>query len=150
MDQMCDLSLELWRAQEFEVATQMAKRASLHFPDASLPFSYQGMSLKELKQWPEAAYAFEQALKRNTDYPWDLINLGTCYIELNKLDMAIDMLERACNALPMDQTAHTEMARAYMLAGRCPEAIAFIDETLPRMHLDALVQYREECARAGN
>jgi len=149
INQFADLALELWRAKDFETAVEIARRSSLIDPTAYISYSYMGMSYKELKRWPEATRAFELALERNTEYPWDLINLGTCYIEINRLDDAITMLRKACNALPMDMTAHAEMARALALAGRCDEAIKFMDETTPRMNLDAFVQWRNYCAQAG-
>ncbi|MBI1320513.1 MAG: tetratricopeptide repeat protein [Candidatus Hydrogenedens sp.] len=149
INQVADLSLELWRAQNFEVAVEVARRATFIDPSVSISYSYMGMSYKELKMWPEATRAFEQALERNTDYPWDLINLGTCYIEINRLEDAVTMLRKACDALPMDMTAHSEMARALALSGRCEEALAFMDQTEQRMQLDAFQQWREHCAGHG-
>jgi len=145
VDQFCELALELWRAQQYEEAVQIARRATFLDDNASLPYSYMGMSLKELKEWPKAAHAFEEALKRNTEYPWDLINLGTCYIEMQQPATALPHLQLACEKLPNDQTAHAELARCLIELGRCEEAVAFIDETLPRMDTPTLRMLRERC-----
>lgn len=127
----CGLSLDLWRAQDYEHAAAAARRAAEIEPGYVRAFSYLGMALQETGDLEGAAAAFVTARLLNPgDYPWSLISLGNIYNKWERFDEAIDVLKEAQRQLPSDSWVHTSLGKAYLGKGDIVTAISTLQRAM--------------------
>ena len=88
-----------------------------------------GIAYERAKQWPQAEADFLKALDLNPDQPQVLNYLGYSWIDQDMhLEQALDMIEKAVEAEPMDGYIIDSLGWAFYKLGRMDEAV----ETLER------------------
>ncbi len=88
-----------------------------------------GIAYERAKEWPKAEADFLKALELNPDQPQVLNYLGYSWIDMDmNLEPALDMIEKAVEALPMDGYIIDSLGWAFYKLGRTDEAV----ETLER------------------
>ncbi len=145
-----DLSLEFWRANEYERAVDAARKASSINPNYSRAFSYAGMALKELDRKEEALAAFSEAVRLDfADYPWSHVNIAMLLIDLGRYAEAVDASMRALELLPNDGWAYTNLGKARLGLGQVDEALAALEKAVSLDPNDPRSRAELEKARAA-
>jgi tetratricopeptide (TPR) repeat protein len=81
-----------------------------------------GMGLFREKRYPEAAQAFEMALKYNPNNVLAANNLGFTYVKMERLPEAIAWYEKTLVLDPLRALAYANLGDAYAKVGRVDDA----------------------------
>ena len=81
-----------------------------------------GMGLFREKRYPEAAQAFEMALKYNSNNVLAANNLGFTYVKMERLPEAIAWYEKTLVLDPLRALAYANLGDAYAKVGRTDDA----------------------------
>lgn len=99
-----------------------------------------GISHERLKQWDEAEADFRRALELNPDQPQVLNYLGYSLVERReKLDEALDMIERAVAARPDSGYIVDSLGWVLFRLGRYDEAVEHMERAVELMPVDPVV-----------
>lgn len=99
-----------------------------------------GISHERLGQWPEAETDFRAALELNPEHPRVLNYLGYSLVEKKeKLDEALDMIERAASARPDSGYILDSLGWALYSLGRYEEAVSHMERAAELMPVDPVV-----------
>jgi tetratricopeptide (TPR) repeat protein len=82
-----------------------------------------GEALRRLERYAEAVRPLEVALALRPADAEVAVALGWCYKRTHKLAQAIDALERACKANPLEHLLHYNLACYWSLAGNWGKAL---------------------------
>lgn len=116
MIQLADLAGEFLFAKDYETTVALLTgRASEMNPEDFRIFSYAGMSYQEMGNIEQAAQAFEKAIAKGSDYPWDYVNVGRYYIDEGRADEAIHLVDGAFKNFPDELTTYPDLAEKYQL-----------------------------------
>lgn len=145
-----DLSLEFWRAGEYENAVAAARKAQAITPGFARAWSYEGMAQKELGRNEEALAAFQKAVSLDFhDYPWSHVNIAMLLLDMDRYQEALDASLRALQLLPNDAWAHACLGRAYHGLGRVDDAIAALEKAASLDPNDQRLRDLLQTARTG-
>lgn len=99
-----------------------------------------GISHERLKNWDSAESDFRRALELNPDQPQVLNYLGYSLVERReKLDEALDMIERAVAARPDSGYIVDSLGWVLFRLGRYQEAVAHMERAVELMPVDPVV-----------
>ncbi|WP_170772603.1 tetratricopeptide repeat protein [Ruegeria lacuscaerulensis] len=99
-----------------------------------------GISHERLKQWDQAEADFRRALELNPDQPQVLNYLGYSLVERQeKLDEALDMIERAVAARPDSGYIVDSLGWVLFRLGRYDEAVGHMERAVELMPVDPVV-----------
>ncbi|WP_174821809.1 tetratricopeptide repeat protein [Ruegeria lacuscaerulensis] len=99
-----------------------------------------GISHERLKQWDQAEADFRRALELNPDQPQVLNYLGYSLVERQeKLDEALDMIERAVAARPDSGYIVDSLGWVLFRLGRYNEAVEHMEHAVELMPVDPVV-----------
>ncbi len=99
-----------------------------------------GISHERLKQWDQAEADFRRALELNPDQPQVLNYLGYSLVERReKLDEALDMIERAVAAHPDSGYIVDSLGWVLFRLGRYDEAVEHMERAVELMPVDPVV-----------
>lgn len=99
-----------------------------------------GISHERLKQWDQAEADFRRALELNPDQPQVLNYLGYSLVERKeKLDEALDMIERAVAARPDSGYIVDSLGWVLFRLGRYDEAVEHMERAVELMPVDPVV-----------
>ncbi|NOC93516.1 tetratricopeptide repeat protein [Ruegeria sp. HKCCD6604] len=99
-----------------------------------------GISHERLKQWDQAEADFRRALELNPDQPQVLNYLGYSLVERQeKLDEALDMIERAVAARPDSGYIVDSLGWVLFRLGRYDEAVEHMERAVELMPVDPVV-----------
>ncbi len=99
-----------------------------------------GISHERLKQWDQAEADFRRALELNPDQPQVLNYLGYSLVERReKLDEALDMIERAVAARPDSGYIVDSLGWVLFRLGRYDEAVEHMERAVELMPVDPVV-----------
>jgi len=132
------------REEEYAAAVTSYDRAiSLTETDASgnwfLHYA-RGISHERLKNWDQAEADFRRALELNPDQPQVLNYLGYSLVERReKLDEALDMIERAVAARPDSGYIVDSLGWVLFRLGRYDEAVEHMERAVELMPVDPVV-----------
>jgi tetratricopeptide (TPR) repeat protein len=121
----------------YNTAIDLAERVSaanwfLHYA--------RGISHERLKQWDQAEADFRRALELNPDQPQVLNYLGYSLVERReKLDEALDMIERAVAARPDSGYIVDSLGWVLFRLGRYDEAVEHMERAVELMPVDPVV-----------
>ena len=136
---------DLLRQQEDYAGAVAAYDAALeHMPESSgsrwFLLYARGISLERLSQWPRAEADFRAALVLRPDSPQVLNYLGYSLVEKeDKLDEALDMIERAVAARPDSGYIVDSLGWVLYRLGRYDEAVAHMERAVELMPVDPVV-----------
>jgi tetratricopeptide (TPR) repeat protein len=103
-------------------------------------FYARGISHERLKQWDKAEADFRSALEINPDQPQVLNYLGYSLVERKeKLDEALDMIERAARARPDSGYIVDSLGWVLYRLGRYDEAVGHMETAVELMPVDPVV-----------
>lgn len=104
------------------------------------PLYARGIALERSGQFPRAEADFRAALKIRPDSPQVLNYLGYSLVDRNeKLDEALELIQRAVELRPDDGYILDSLAWAYFRLGRYQEAVAPMERAVAAMASDSLV-----------
>ncbi|MEA3296687.1 MAG: tetratricopeptide repeat protein [candidate division Zixibacteria bacterium] len=92
-------------------AARLQEKYKRDYPE--LLINQQGIELKKIGKCAEAVPYFKRALKLNPVFAAAYTNLGMCYMELNRSDLAVSVLEIARGLNPYNATIRTKLGGAY-------------------------------------
>lgn len=82
-----------------------------------------------LGQFQDVVSATDDIIKRNRFYPFAYLLQGMAYVALRQYDSAETTLLTLLGMFPTQADGVAELAQAYYLAGRTPQALAVLDAT---------------------
>lgn len=127
--EFCDLSMEFWRAQEYEIAIAAAQAALNIHPWYARAWSYAGMAYKELNEREKALAAFAKAIELDpADYPWSLNNYAELLIASGQNEVALQISQQALDLLPGDGWSYALLGRVYYNLGDLDKAEMMLEK----------------------
>ncbi len=128
----------------------LEKAARLDPNDANIPFNL-GQVAKTQEQYERAVRLFRQTLRLDPDYHEALVDLGDCLLLTGHPKDALEVLDRAVEALPGDAMAHNFRAMALDDLDKPAEANAAYHRALQidPSHLDAKLNFAANEAKMG-
>jgi len=96
-----------------------------------------------------AAQLYEGALRENPEKndPEDMLRLADCYREMNRYAESEEWYRKAIHASEADRSDRLHYAEVLKAQGKCPEALAVLDEYLQDEPKDKMAQnMRQSCA----
>jgi Tfp pilus assembly protein PilF len=111
-------------------AEQMLSRAIGLDPANADAANQMGLLLAGQGRLAEALKWFQQAIASRRDHAGAINNLGVIYMELQKPQEAIAAFRFGIEAVPDDETAHLNLARAYGVTGDRERARAILQQLL--------------------
>jgi tetratricopeptide (TPR) repeat protein len=128
--------------EQYEKAAQAYTRALELSGGESAPdwrFYYvRGIAYERAKQWPKAEADFLKALELNPDQPQVLNYLGYTWIDQDMhLDRALQMIEKAVEAVPQDGYIVDSLGWAFYKLGRIEEAVDVLEQAVQLRPNDA-------------
>jgi len=136
---------DLLRQQEDYKGAVAAYDKALEYTEEGAPTQWfllyaRGISHERLKQWPQAEADFRHALDLNPDQPQVLNYLGYSLVEKQeKLDEALDMIERAVAAQPNSGFIVDSLGWVLFRLGRYDEAVEHMERAVELMPVDPVV-----------
>ena len=136
---------DLLRQQEEYAGAVAAYDAALEYTEEGAPGQWfllyaRGISHERLGQWPQAEADFRHALELNPDQPQVLNYLGYSLVEKQeKLDEALDMIERAVAAEPDSGYIVDSLGWVLFRLGRYEEAVGHMEKAVELMPVDPVV-----------
>lgn len=136
---------DLLRQQENYAGAVDAYDKALEFTEEGAPTQWfllyaRGISLERLKRWPEAEADLRRALELNPNQPQVLNYLGYSLVEKQeKLDEALDMIERAVAAEPNSGFIVDSLGWVLFRMARYDEAVAHMETAVELMPVDPVV-----------
>ena len=90
-----------------------------------------GIAYERAKEWPKAEADFLEALALNPDQPQVLNYLGYSWIDQDmNYDKALEMIEKAVEAVPQDGYIVDSLGWAFYELGRVDEAVATLEQAV--------------------
>jgi Flp pilus assembly protein TadD len=108
----------------------MSAHSSPFNPTPDQTASNLGQSYLEERNYLEASRWFQKALQQNESSARAIVGLGTSFIEMNRLDEGIALLESSFNKGLTDPELLYALGDAYYRAGRFPEARTKVEATV--------------------
>ncbi|KIC47514.1 tetratricopeptide TPR_2 [Ruegeria sp. ANG-S4] len=136
---------DLLRQQEDYAAAVSSYDTAIGLTDAGVGASWflhyaRGISHERLKNWDKAEADFRKALELNPDQPQVLNYLGYSLVERReKLDEALDMIERAVAARPDSGYIVDSLGWVLFRLGRYDEAVDHMERAVELMPVDPVV-----------
>ncbi|WP_240621008.1 tetratricopeptide repeat protein [Pseudooceanicola lipolyticus] len=136
---------DLQRQQENYGAAADAYDRAIEFTEDGAPSQWhlhyaRGISHERLKDWDRAERDFRKALELNPEQPQVLNYLGYSLVERReKLDEALDMIERAVAARPDSGYIVDSLGWVLYRLGRYAEAVAHMEHAVELMPVDPVV-----------
>lgn len=93
-------------------------------------FEVQGVAAQQSGKCDEAIKHYAEAIKLDPKSYIAQANSGTCYLRLEKPQLALGFLQAAVSLKPNDPLAHYLLGLAYYGANKATEAISELEETL--------------------
>jgi len=87
-------------------------------------YSQLGIQEQELGNYEKAVELFKKSIELNKDYSKSWLNLGACYLKLNKLNEAESALKQAAALNPSDYSAHNNLGIVYSKLNKLEKAIS--------------------------
>ena len=134
-----DLSMGLTEqlSLAFELQVQLAERALEALQRAGRSSGKQshvlyltGQAYRVMKQYHEAVPSLKAAAELDPDNIFTWLALGWCHKRTNRLDLAIESLERALVAESQEAILHYNLACYWSLAGNAQLAIQYLAQSL--------------------
>lgn len=136
---------DLQRRQENYAAAVVSYDAAIALMEAASGSNWflhyaRAISHERLKNWDEAETDFRRALELNPDQPQVLNYLGYSLVERQeKLDEALDMIERAVTARPESGYIVDSLGWVLFRLGRYDEAVDHMERAVELMPVDPVV-----------
>ena len=136
---------DLLRQQEDYKGAVAAYDKALEYTEEGAPAQWfilyaRGIAHERLKQWPQAEADLRRALELNPDQPQVLNYLGYSLVEKQeKLDEALDMIERAVAARPDSGFIVDSLGWVLFRLGRYDEAVGHMETAVELMPVDPVV-----------
>ena len=86
-------------------------------------YSQLGIQAQEIGNYEDAIKMFKKSTELNKDYYKSWLNLGGCYLRLNKLNEAESALQKAIALNPSDYSAHNNLGIVYSKLNNPEQAI---------------------------
>jgi Tfp pilus assembly protein PilF len=102
--------------------SQGNSQQQLSEPDAQAALD-EGLSFAKARRYPEAAAAFERAIKLRPDFAEAEAQLGLAYQKLGRTQDAIDAAQRAVSLRPGEAWTHRNLGEVYRASEKWTEAI---------------------------
>jgi tetratricopeptide (TPR) repeat protein len=102
--------------------SQGNSQQQLSQPDAQAALD-EGLSFAKARRYPEAAAAFERAIKLRPDFAEAEAQLGLAYQKLGRTQDAIDAAQRAVSLRPGEAWTHRNLGEVYRASEKWTEAI---------------------------
>jgi Flp pilus assembly protein TadD len=108
------------------------RRCITQYPDFTP--AYNSLAELQMRQGRvhEAVAILSKALETRPKDPVLLNNLGMCYLVRKEYDKALDYFTRAAGVVPESEKYRANMATALGLLGRHEEALALLEQVLPK------------------
>jgi type IV pilus assembly protein PilF len=94
--------------EQYKIASSNLLYATPHYPLSNIGFVYY-----QQKKYDLAETYYRRALKAKRDYTGAMQGLARTYLATNRIDEAIDMLEKALELAPESAFLHYDLANAY-------------------------------------
>ncbi|MGH9588485.1 MAG: tetratricopeptide repeat protein [Acidobacteriaceae bacterium] len=122
------------------------------YPDLVSALKIQGELLEDLGREPDAAVAYEHALRLAPNDAELLLKVGIYRLVSGKYESAIALLQRCLKAVPRDRDALYYLAQAYHFAGKNDLAVKTIAECVrvDPTNASALQKYGELLSSSGD
>ena len=91
---MCQEAEQLINARNFKQAIRVLRKAEQADPEAGEVHGYLGMAYQNSLDTQKAIIEYKKALELNPSMSFIKINLGTCYMNAGRLDLAVPYLEQ--------------------------------------------------------
>lgn len=136
---------DIQRQQENYAAAVASYDSAIALTDAASSGNWflhyaRGISHERLKNWDQAEADFRRALELNPDQPQVLNYLGYSLVERReKLDEALDMIERAVAARPDSGYIVDSLGWVLFRLGRYDEAVEHMERAVALMPVDPVV-----------
>ncbi|MEO1108598.1 MAG: tetratricopeptide repeat protein [Pseudomonadota bacterium] len=136
---------DIQRQQENYAAAAASYDSAIALTDAASSGNWflhyaRGISHERLKNWDQAESDFRRALELNPDQPQVLNYLGYSLVERReKLDEALDMIERAVAARPDSGYIVDSLGWVLFRLGRYDEAVEHMERAVALMPVDPVV-----------
>jgi len=136
---------DLLRQQEDYKGAVAAYDKALQYTEEGAPSQWfilyaRGIAHERLDQWPQAEADLRHALELNPDQPQVLNYLGYSLVEKQeKLDEALDMIERAVAAQPNSGFIVDSLGWVLFRLGRYEEAVGHMETAVELMPVDPVV-----------
>jgi Flp pilus assembly protein TadD len=139
-------------AEDAKNYTELLRDARLlvaHYPDSSLAQYILGVAYGKLKFFPDAATAFQQAIKLKPDYIDAWNNLGWAYTESGKFADAVNVFQQLIEFTPNDAKVWSDLGGAQAALGHTSDAIAAYHMTIQLKPDDADAHFHLGAALAN-
>ena len=90
---------------------------------------FTAICLSRLEQYDEAIRAYSNALMIR-EHSTVSSNMGSCYLELGKIDEALECFKRAVRADANNPNAHNNIAQLYIQIGNYADALPYAEEAV--------------------
>lgn len=148
------LSRLTYRKTDLQHALSYAQQAVRLDPGSVKAQDQLGLCYAGLGQYEDAIRAYKEAIRLNEGqslhWPWPAMNLGTLYLQLERLDDAEVALRQSLAVEPQFPVAHLKLGRVLEKKNRCPEAIgelkeaSRLDPTYPEPHYALARIYKKQ------
>jgi tetratricopeptide (TPR) repeat protein len=122
-DQSRSLAEALHKGGQSDAALAACREALRTDPYDDGAWDVAGRILAEKRQWPEAFYDFEKALRLRPDHATYLYDFALALVRADRFDEALPRAEAAVRAGPDLADAYELLGGLYTMKGRMPEAI---------------------------
>jgi tetratricopeptide (TPR) repeat protein len=112
----------LFISGDVEAGFAMLQRAFAALPGSEVASVNYGLAAVRLERWPEAAEAFERAVKLNPDRAESLFHRGLALVRLQRFSEAIELLDRALVLQPDLFQAHFLLYQCHASLGNADKA----------------------------
>lgn len=132
------------RMKRYDEAVRAYDKAESLFPETEaqqwIVYYSRAIAHERQDQWPEAEADFLKALELSPEQPRVLNYLGYSYVEKQeKLDIALDMIERAVAARPDSGYIVDSLGWVLYRLGRYEEAVPHMERAVELMPIDPIV-----------
>lgn len=137
------LTLQLYRAGRFAEGEAWSAKTAERFPRDFDAWNLRGVILRQLKRYPEAVTALEQAIRLNAKNPAPFSNLGNVLMDMGDYARAEQVFTRLVRQSPRDAEMQRQLGRALLRQGRREQAIVRFRQavTLDKTAIDAWMDW---------
>ena len=127
-----EAALKFFKEQNFQKALEYFEKALKKDSQNYNILNNIGLCQYNLGNFDKACKFYKKALNIENNLPQTVINLSDCYIKMNRVLDAIDVLQNFVYQYPDNEVIKHYLARVYLLDKRIMEAIATLEEILDK------------------